>query len=52
MNEYHNKLVAEPFSLENEADLENIREGASWRDGCIHLEAAWAGPVWESPEDS
>lgn len=52
MNEYYNKLVVELFSLENEVDLENIREGASWRDGCIYFEAVWVGLVWESLEDS
>lgn len=39
MNKHHNKLIAELFSLEDEADLANVREGVGWKDGCTHLEA-------------
>lgn len=45
MNKYHNKLIAEPFSLEDEADLANVREGVGWKDGYPHLEAGRTGPV-------
>lgn len=48
MNEFCNKLNADPFSLGDEANLANIR-GGNLKDDSAHFKVGTAGPVMGSP---